>query len=230
MSPFTALESWYAVDLAGRDLATGRDPSSGGAASPAGALAAAPVVTWPPAVLSAGGRRRRLGAALGAGGDAVEQLLDRLVARPSATALDVASLATATPTGPADLPLSVVGLAEGVARSAGVDPSWLAAVDQRRAAARPLLVAAGRSEELEAALHVAMLVATEVLDPVADADVDAHIASGAQLWLLGAAVAWALAAGGTDHPFAPWAELVSAGLWPVGPSCGQLVVAVVAPR
>ncbi len=63
-----------------------------------------------------------------------------------------------------------------------------------------------------------------------DADVDAHIASGAQLWLLGAAVAWALAAGGTDHPFAPWAELVTAGLWPVGPSCGQLVVAVVAPR
>lgn len=230
MSPVTALDSWHAVDLAGRDLATGRVPSSPGALSAAAALAAAPVISWPPAVVSAGGRRRSLGAALGAGGDAVEQLLDRLVARPRATAVDVASLATATPTGRVDLPLSVVGLAEGVERSAGVDPSWLAAVDERRAAARPPLVAAGRSDELEAALHVAMLVATDVLDPAADADVDAHVASGAQLWLLGAAVAWALAAGGTDHPFAPWAELVTAGLWPVGPSSGQLVVAVVAPQ
>ncbi len=230
MSWTTALDSWHAVDVAGRDLATGLVPSSPGALSAAAALAAAPVISWPPAVVSAGGRRRSLGAALGAGGDAIEQLLDRLVARPRAAAIDVASLATATPTGHLDLPLSVVSLAEGVERSAGVDPSWLAAVDERRAAARPPLVAAGRSDELEAALHVAMLVATDVLDPAADADVDAHVASGAQLWLLGAAVAWALVAGGTDHAFAPWAELVTTGLWPVGPSSGQLVVAVVAPQ
>ncbi|MBW3548332.1 MAG: hypothetical protein KY452_09405 [Actinobacteria bacterium] len=229
MSPVTALPGWHAVDLRGRDLATGRIPSSPGEPSAARALAAAPVISWPPAVVSADGRRRSLGAALGAGGEAVEQLLDRLVAGPGATAVDVASLAGATPAGPSNLPLSVVDLAEGVQRSAGLDPSWLAAVDHRRAAARVPLVAAGRNDELEAALHVAMLVATEVLDPAADADVDAHVASGAQLWLLGAAVAWALAAGGGDHPFARWAELVTAGLWPVGPSHGELVVAVVAP-
>lgn len=233
MSGHTLLEGWHAVDDRGHDLATGRTPSAPGTPSPAAALASAPVITWPPAVVAPGARRRSLAQALGPGGDAVERLLQRLVAGPGASPeVDVASLAAAAPTGPLDLPLAVVGLAEGARCSAGVDPGWLAAVDRRRAAARPPLLAAGRADQLEAALHVAMLVATEVLDPPGAGDVDAHVASGAQLWLLGGAVAWSLAgAGGAGghgrNPFGPWAELVTAGWWPVGPSRGELVVAVV---
>lgn len=232
MSPVAAPAGWHAVDPTGRDLATGRAPSPPGAPSAATALAAAPVISWPPAAVASDGRRRGLGAALGAGGEAVERLLDRLVAGPArGSEVDVASLAATAPTGRMDLPVAVVGLAEGVERCAGVDPAWLAAVDRRRTGARARLLAAGRGDELEAALHVAMLVATEALDPPGDAGVDAHVASGAQLWLLGAAVAWSLAAGAGagDNPFAAWAELVTAGRWAVGPSGGEMVVAVVAP-
>jgi hypothetical protein len=229
VSGHTLLEGWHAVDGRGHDLATGRAPSSPGAPSPAAALASAPVISWPPAAVAPGGRRCSLAQALGPGGDAVERLLQRLVAGPGASAeVDVASLAAATPTGRLDLPLAVVDPTEGVEHSADVDPAWLAAVDRRRAAARPPLLAAGRADELEAALHVAMLVATEVLDPPGAGDIDAHVASGAQLWLLGGAVAWSLAGGGrARNPFGPWAELVTAGWWPVGPSRGELVVAVV---
>jgi hypothetical protein len=222
-------DHWHAVDRHGRDLATGRAPSAAGFSSAAAAVAAAPVVDWPLAAVADDGRRRSLGMALGAGGAAVERLLDRLLTPADGTpAVDVASLAPATPTGRLDLPLAVVDPTEGVERSADVDPAWLAAVDRRRAAARPPLLAAGRADELEAALHVAMLVATDVLDPTGAGDVDAHVASGAQLWLLGGAVAWSLAGGGrARNPFGPWAELVTAGWWPVGPSRGELVVAVV---
>jgi hypothetical protein len=72
------------------------------------------------------------------------------------------------------------------------------AFDGQRTAWRAEVVAAGRAEDLEAALHVAMLVATERLDPADDVDVDAHAASGAQLWFLTGAVAAALA--GADCP------------------------------
>jgi hypothetical protein len=85
------------------------------------------------------------------------------------------------------------------------------------------LVAAGRQVEAEAALHVTLLLATERLDPVDEGDVDAHVASGAQLWLLAGAVLSALS-GIEPDPFQPWATLVTAGWWPIGPSDRRLVV------
>ena len=74
-----------------------------------------------------------------------------------------------------------------------VAPVGVEALDRQRTAWRDEVVAAGRAEDLEAALHVAMLVATERLDPADDTDVDAHAASGAQLWSLTGAVVAALA-------------------------------------
>ena len=210
--------SWHAVDADGRALAGRGHPS------PAAALAAAPVPTWPLSVVGDDGRRVPFAGAVGAGGDAIGALLDRLAAAGGGP-VDVGRLAPATPAGPVDLPVDVVLLARGAAAAAAVDPSWLAAVDRRRAAGRHAVVAAGRGEELEAALHVALLLATERFDPADDADVDAHVASGARLWLLAGAVASALA--GSDA-FAAWGRLVSAGWWPVGPVGGRLVVGAAA--
>ncbi len=216
--------TWHAVDASGYDLASGAAPGSRGAVSPATALSCAPVVTWPLRVVADDGRQVGLAEALGTGGGAVEHLLDQLRRRtPGLSATAVASLASTTPAGPVDLPLVVVPLGEGVERSAAVDQAWFDEVDRRRSAPRAALVAAGRGPELEAALHVTMLLATEALDPADDTDVGAHVASGAQLWLLGGAVAWALADAGAN-PFGPWSELVAAGMWPIGPSEGQLVV------
>ena len=215
---------WHAVDAAGCDLASGAIPDASGATSPAAALAAAPVVTWPLQVVADDGRRIGLAGALGSGGVAIERLLGDLRRRaPGPPGASVAALASATPAGPVDLPLAVVSLGEGVERSAGVDTDWFDEVDRRRSAPRPELLAAGRGTELEAALHVTMLLATEALDPAHDTDVEAHVASGAQLWLLAGAVTWALAGPGSN-PFGPWSELVAAGLWPIGPSGGRLVV------
>lgn len=218
--------SWHAVDASGRDLATGRDPAGPGRPSPAASLAAAPVVTWPMGAASADGRRLGVAEALGPGGDRVQDLLDALVGGPDAAGAggtEVESLAPATPGGWVDLPLQVVPLARGVEASCQVNPGWLAAGERRCSEARRTLLASGRGGELEAALHVAMLVGVERLDPADDTDVDAHVASGAQLWLLAGAVVSALA--GTDpDPFRPWAWLVSAGWWPVGPSRERLVV------
>jgi len=116
-----------------------------------------------------------------------------------------------------------VGLVEAVEATAAVDRAWLDAVDRCRVAPRHGLEAAGRGTELEAALHLAMLLATgAVADTVA---VAARVASGARLWLLGGAIAWALTGDDTD-PFACWADLVSYGLWPIGPVGGRLLVAV----
>ncbi len=188
------------------------------------------MVAWPVEVVSDDGRRLGLADALGPGGSEVEELLNRLLS-PSPVVGDLARWAwladgaASTPVGHSSLPLAAVDFATGGERAAGVDPAWLAAVDQQRRAPRSLLVADGRSDQLEAALHVAMLLATEALDPDDDADVVGHVASGAQLWLLGAAVAWALAAPGAN-PFSPWAELATAGVWPIGPVDGRLVVAV----
>lgn len=217
--------TWHAVDGSGRDLATGRPPDRPGAPTPATALAAAPVVSWPLAVADGDGRRLGLAQALGPGGDGVERLLDALVAEPAraAGALDVEALARDTPAGPVPLPLAVVGLQRAVAAASRVAAAFLADVERRRAALRRTLVAAGREGELEAALHVAVLVATDRLDPADDADVDAHVASGARLWLLTGAVVSALA-GARPDPFDSWARLVAAGWWPVGPSEGRLVV------
>lgn len=215
---------WHAVDAAGRDLASGAVPEAPGATSPAEALAGAPVVAWPLQVVADDGRRVGLAGALGSGGVAVERLLGDLrrgAAGPPGAS--VAALASATPAGPVDLPLAVVSLAEGVERSAEVDADWFEEVDRRRSAPRSELLAAGRGTELEAALHVTMLLATEALDPADDTDVEAHVASGAQLWLLAGAVTWALAGTGTN-PFGPWSELVASGLWPIGPSGGRLVI------
>jgi hypothetical protein len=136
---------------------------------------------------------------------------------------DVEALARHTPAGFVDLPVVVVPLAEGVEAADAVDRSWLAAVDGARSAARRALVDAGRGDELEVALRAAMVTATERFDPSDDTDVDARVASGARLWLLAGAVASALAKEEAD-PFEPWARLVRAGWWPVGPSAGRLVV------
>ena len=209
-----------------------------GAVSPAAALAAAPVVSWPLEVVADDGRRVDVAAALGTGGRRVAVLLDRMATgtRPPPGS-DIAALAAATPAGPVDRPLAVVGFAEAVEATAAVDRAWLAAVDTCRSTARDLLTAAGRGVELEAALHLAMLLATTPVDGVAGASSGgpgtsggagpdttvARGASGARLWLLGGAVAWALLGDEAD-PFSGWAELVTFGLWPVGPVGDRLVV------
>jgi hypothetical protein len=209
--------SWHAVDAGGREL------SGGGPSAPA-ALAGAPVVSWPLAVAtSEPGRRLGVAAALGPGGERVEALLDALMAGPAVAPGEVGQLAGATPAGVLDLPVAVVDPAEAVEASAVVDPTWLGEVDRRRGACRQDLVDAGREAELEAAVHLAALLATERFDPDDDTDVAAHVASGARLWLLTGGVTSALS-GVDPDPFAPWARLVVAGWWPVGPSDGRLVV------
>jgi hypothetical protein len=213
---------WHAVDAAGCDLATGRPPRGPGRPSAAAALAAAPVPAWPLEVVDSTGRRVTLAAALGPGGDRVAALLDAL-AGMGGDGVDVEWLARATPAGTVRLPLAVVPLGEGVEAAARIDPGWLAAVDRLRAATRRALTAAGRDAEMEAALHVALLVATERFDPADDFDVDAHVASGARLWLLAGAVVSALSGAEAD-PFWAWGRLVVAGWWPVGPSDGRLVL------
>jgi len=215
--------SWHAVDGEGRDLATGRPPRGPGLPSPAAALADAPVPAWPVGVVGDAGRLS-LTEALGPGGDRVEALLDALAGPPApGGGGDVEGLARATPAGPVGLPVRLVALPAGVEAAARVDAAWLAAVDRRRDGPRHALAAAGRGEEMEAALHVAMLMATERLDPADDGDEDAHVSSGARLWLLAGAVVSALA-GAEPDPFEAWARLVVAGWWPVGPSGGHLVV------
>lgn len=226
--------TWQAVDAAGRELATGGPPRWPGWPDPAAALAAAPVVSWPMAVVADDGARLTPGQVLGPGGEAVEHLLATLVAAPTdrgadgqgagdGPAIDPAARARATPAGPVHLPLAVVDLAAGVEASAVVDPTWLGEVERRRSQLRQRLEEAGRGAEMEAALHVTMLLGAERLDPADDTDVHAHVASGARLWLLAGAAVSALA-GDDPDPFAAWAELVVAGWWPVGPSGGRLVV------
>lgn len=211
---------WHAVDERGLDLATGRPSGGAGALSPAGALAAVPVPAWPVRARAADGRSLAVADVLGPGGARVEQVLDRLstAARPP-DGLAVAALARATPAGPVDLPVVVVGLAAAVQEAAAVDRAWLGLVEARRAAPRAVLVARGRELELEAALNLTMLVGTE---DVAAGEA-ARVASGGRLWLLGGAVAWALL-DEPDDPFAPWAELLSYGLWPVGPVDDRLLL------
>jgi hypothetical protein len=215
---------WHAVDGDGRALATGRAPEGSGRPSPAAALAAAPVMAWPPVVVSEDGDRLGLAGALGPGGDRVERLLGELAIRPD---VDAEALAQESPAGKLCLPVHIVGLGAAVEAAGRVDRAWLAEVDHRRAAPRHALLAAGRETELEAALHVAILLASERFDPADDTDVDAHVASGARLWLLTGAVASALA-GAVPDPFEAWGRLVAAGWWPVGPSGGRLVLS--APR
>jgi hypothetical protein len=192
--------------------------------SPAAALAAAPVATWPIATVNDDGRRVDVAAALGTGGARVAELLGRIAGEATARGgVDIARLAAATPAGPVTDPLALVSLAEAVEATAAVDRAWLDAVDRCRVVPRPGLEAAGRGTELEASLHLAMLLATgPVDDSVAGV---ARVASGARLWLLGGAIAWALTGDAAD-PFACWAELVSYGLWPVGPVGGRLLVGV----
>lgn len=199
-----------------------------GGLSAAAILAATPVPTWPLGVTGDDGETLTLGEALGPGGDEVERMLAAIrQPGPRPPAGDITQLAAATPGGWVDLPLEEVTLSEGVRRTTTLEQAWLADVDRCRSAPRPALAAAGRSDEVEAALHVAMLVATEALDPAEDSDVDAHVASGAQLWLLAGAVVWALSGGGRGaNPFGPWVELIAAGRWPVGPSQGRLVLSV----
>lgn len=205
--------SWSAVDGQGSDLAGARG-------SPAAALAAAPAAPRPVAVRGDDGSRLSVGQALGAGGDRVADLIDALFRNDT---VDVEPLARSTPAGPSTLPVVAVTLRAAVAASDRVDRAWLAEVDRRRAECRRAVVDAGREEALEAALHVTMLVATELFDPRDDGDVDEHVASGARLWLLAGAVASALS-GAEPDPFAGWAALLAAGWWPVGPSDGRLVV------
>lgn len=187
----------------------------------------APVLDWPVTLESADGRRMGLAGALGRGGVVVQSMLTRLLApRRPLVDVDIATLAAATPLGPMSLSLELVSLSEGVERAAAVPHDWMRAVDAERSSPRSSLVASGRELQLEAALHVTMVLATEALAPTGIDDVDERIASGAQLWLLGAAVTWALL--GAGNPFEPWAELVTAGLWPIGPSEQRLAVAMTA--
>ena len=214
--------SWYAVDASGCDVATGRPPRPPGAASPAAALAAAPLARWPLTTVADDGSRHSLAEALGRGGQQIEALLGQLVSPPPPPpAGEVAALARATPAGWVELPVAMVDLAEGVEATAGLDPAWLAAVEDQRAQPRRPLVDAGRGSHLDAALNVAMLLGVDRLAP--PEGLGDRMASGAQLWLLGAAVAWALT--GTDaHPFGAWARMVVGGYWPIGPCEGRLVV------
>ena len=156
----------------------------------------------------------------------LERLLEALDAAP---AVDVERLARATPAATVTLPLAVVALPDGVAAAARVDRAWLDEIDRRRSASRHALVTAGREAEMEAALRTTIVRATERFDPADDTDVDAHVASGARLWLLTGAVVSALT-GVDPDPFEPWARLVTAGWWPVGPSDGRLVVSEASPR
>lgn len=222
MGRLTGTETWRGVDADGRDPATGRAPSYPGAPSAPAALAAVPIASWPVVAVSSGGRTLALAEALGPGGERVTELVDRLARQTAPPAdLPVFELARRTPAGTVDLPPTMVGLDDAVRLADEVDRAWMAAVEERRAAPRTELVARGRGVELEAALNLAMLIGT---DAVAGGgmDLEARVASGARLWLLGGAVAWALAGG--DDPFTPWAELVSFGLWPVGPARGRLVL------
>ena len=68
--------------------------------------------------------------------------------------------------------------------------------------------------------HMDMLVATAPLDE--GCRPEERVASGARLWLLGGAVAWALLGDDGPDPFSSWADLVSYGIWPVGPVGGGL--------
>ena len=165
-----------------------------------------PAVTWP---------RAGFAAAVGPGGERVADLLDALTGGAD---VDVPALAPETPAGRVDLPIVCVDLAAGVEAAAAVEPAWLAEVERRRSMARHDVVAAGREDQLEAALHVALLVATADVDD----GIGARIASGARLWLLAGAVASALR--GQPDPFHAWGRLVAAGWWPIGPSGGRLVV------
>jgi hypothetical protein len=215
-------DTWRAVDAGGRDPATGRAPSYPGAPSAPAALAAVPIASWPLVTVSSGGRTLGLAEVLGPGGERVTELVDRLARRaPPPPGLPVDQLARRTPAGTVDLPIAVAGLADAVGVADEVDPAWIAVVDERRSASRAGLVAGGRGVELEAALNLAMLLGTDGVDGDRRA-LEARVASGARLWLLGGAVAWALAGG--DDPFGAWAELVSFGFWPVGPVRGRLVL------
>ena len=181
------------------------------------------MVDWPLEVRSDGGRRLDLAAVLGPGGDRVERLLSSLVTpAPRPPWPEVAELAASTPAGGCDLPVAVVSVVDAARAAPRVEPAWVAAVAEARSAPRQDLVAAGRGVHLEAALHVAMLLAVERLAPTSHG-VDVRAASGAQLWLLGGMVTGALAHPEND-PFAPWATLLGCGLWPIGPVDGRMVV------
>jgi hypothetical protein len=217
------IPTWHAVDDAGRDLATGRVPRGAGAPTPAAAVIAVPVMEWPLAVVAEDGTRVAVAAVLGPGGDLVERLVSRLVApadRPPSPRL--AELTADTPAGHLDLPVEVVSLEEAAKAAREVEPAWVAAVAEKRSQPRRALHDAGRGEHLEAALHMAMLLAVEHL-PATDGGVDVRAASGAQLWLLGGMVTSFLAYG-PRQPFASWAELLGRGLWPIGPRGRALVV------
>lgn len=224
--------SWHTVDAQGNDLATGRPPSDTGKTSPPAALLAAPVACWPVTVAN-GDRRIGLAAALGLGGERVEQLIGALVAEPdrslaaelAAEPAELAALAAASPAGPVNLPLAVVGLAAGAAASGLVDRSWMSGSELQWSDARRRLASQDRTVQMDAAVHVATLLVIERWRPLGD-EVDIRVATGALLWLLTGAVAWALASAPGDavDPFASWSRLLAAGFWPVGPSGEHLVV------
>ena len=213
---------WHAVDGEGSDLRTGRPPRPPGWSSPALALAQAPVAGWPLGVVDGHGRRLRVAECLGPGGGRVETLLGA-VAGPPEPDVNVEALALMTPAGTLGLPVHFVSPRVAVEAQGELDEKWLAEVSGRRDRARQAVVAGGRQVEMEAALNLAILMATERFDPADDSDVDAHAASGARLWLLTGAAVSALG-GVVPDPFEPWARLTAAGWWPVGPCGGRLLV------
>lgn len=222
-------EGWHALDRHGATLTDGRRPTGPGAVSPAAALRAAPVVCWPIEVAS-GDRRLALGQALGPGGDEVEDFLEDLVGDThsgpdSADAIassELARLAASTPAGTISAALAVLDISAGARAAVDVEPRWLAEVAEVRQLPRDILAGAGRLDQLEAALHVSMLVAAGCLARGDDGPSE-QMASGGQLWLMVGVVAWALASPG-KHPFQAWGQLLTRGIWPIGPSHGRLVV------
>ncbi|MGW7480031.1 hypothetical protein ACWGH8_15715 [Nonomuraea muscovyensis] len=157
-----------------------------------------------------------LAADLGPGGERVELLLKGLtrVGEPARGALP--ALAGA-------LPVRALSRVPACLMDR-VDPRWLAGLERRRHAARAALLAAGRDAHLELGEHVAMLLATPLLEPADPDDADARAASGAILWLVGTLVATTLAGDGDDL----LAILLGQGWWPVGPVDGAFLVAPVA--
>lgn len=217
--------SWHAVDAEGRDLSTGRppQPSPGGHRSPAAAVAAARTIRWPLAVVADDGGQIDLAGALGPGGAVAARLLGRIAtgARLGPDA-DIPALARTTPLGVVDLPVVVVPAGEALDESLALPAGWLHALEFRRQQAWRALTCGGRRVELEAVLNVAVLLLADRTS--ADDPPDERMASGARMWLLGPALASALA-NQVHDPFAAWGELVAHGLLPVGPLGGRLVVA-----
>lgn len=149
---------------------------------------------------------------LGPGGERIARLLTGVCrARPGA--------------GPVPPGTEPVDLTRAVAEMDRVAGAWLAGLGDHAERARTRLAADGRTDDLDTALHLAMLLATYRLGRVDDCGLDgadARAVSGALLWLVSGAVTTALAG---DDGFHREAGLIAEGWWPVGPVDGRFLIA-----